>query len=360
MHTEYTTQWALHIENVILRPEEGVVRTIVSDPQYCSERLCHILRAHPSAKNSLLSCLWTSVDESKSPIFWCGSCTQTQGNDASAHMGSVFLPVSENPHLSNNIQHAYHNRRQCAKNVCGIHERHVHRMCIEWVYTCGGGGYHTDRRRFLLCLCCPAPSQRGAFSHSAGTAPILTLFIPGTPPENHPPTEGCMIHSKQHRGFRIQDPGTRGKHQTKKNPGCTSRGCRVQNSGPWDPWLPVVENSRLFAQRAQRTVRPQGDASHEANAPIPPNFTCGPHVSKVSGIADSLIHTQLHDWLLMSFRTGTPGLSGMNPSANAAVNLFPGARPMGAQAACMGRLVQAHAHSRGQRHTVKKLQANEV
>ena len=23
----------------------------------------------------------------------------------------------------------------------------------------------------------------------------------------------------------------------------------VQNSGPWDPWLHVVENSRLFAQR---------------------------------------------------------------------------------------------------------------
>ena len=63
-----------------------------------------------------------------------------------------------------------------------------------------------------------------------------------------------MIHSKQHRGSRIQDPGTRGKHQTKTtNPWCTSRGCRVQNSGPWDPWLPVVENSRLFAQR---TVRP--------------------------------------------------------------------------------------------------------
>ena len=30
----------------------------------------------------------------------------------------------------------------------------------------------------------------------------------------------------------------------------------VQNSGPWDPWLPVVENSRLFAQRTQHTVRP--------------------------------------------------------------------------------------------------------
>ena len=94
-------------------------------------------------------------------------------------------------------------------------------------------------------------AQRG---HSAGTAPIITLFIPGTPLENHPPTEACMIHSKQHWGCRIQDPGTRGKHQIKtKNPWCTGRGCRVQNSGPWDPWLPVVKNSRLFAQR---TVRP--------------------------------------------------------------------------------------------------------
>ena len=26
-----------------------------------------------------------------------------------------------------------------------------------------------------------------------------------------------MINSKQHRGCRIQDPGTPGKHQTKKN-----------------------------------------------------------------------------------------------------------------------------------------------
>ena len=93
--------------------------------------------------------------------------------------------------------------------------------------------------------------RAGAFSHSAGTAPIITVFIPGTPLK----TEACMIHSKQHWGCRIQDPGTRCKHQTKtKNPRCTSRGCRVQNSGPWDPWLPVVKNSRLFAQR---TVRPQ-------------------------------------------------------------------------------------------------------
>ena len=34
----------------------------------------------------------------------------------------------------------------------------------------------------------------------------------------------------------------------------------VQNSGRWDPWLPVVESSRLFVQR---TVRPP--VCHEAN-----------------------------------------------------------------------------------------------
>ena len=50
------------------------------------------------------------------------------------------------------------------------------------------------------------------------------------------------------------DPGTPSKHQTtKKKTWGTSRGCRVQNSGPWDSRLPVAEKSRLFAQR---TVRP--------------------------------------------------------------------------------------------------------
>ena len=48
-------------------------------------------------------------------------------------------------------------------------------------------------------------------------------------------------------GVQNSGPWDRGKHQTKtKNPWCTSRGCRV----PWDPWLPVVKNSRLFAQHA--------------------------------------------------------------------------------------------------------------
>ena len=49
------------------------------------------------------------------------------------------------------------------------------------------------------------------------------VAYPGNTPENYPPTEACMINSKQHG---------------------------VQNSGPWDLWLPVVESSRLFAQHA--------------------------------------------------------------------------------------------------------------
>ena len=50
-----------------------------------------------------------------------------------------------------------------------------------------------------------APPQ-GAFSHSAN----YYVVYPGNTPENHPPTEGCMINSKQERGCRVQDPGTRG------------------------------------------------------------------------------------------------------------------------------------------------------
>ena len=57
--------------------------------------------------------------------------------------------------------------------------------------------------------------SKGAFSHSAGTAPIIALFIPETPPENHPPTEARAIHSKPHRGCRRQHPGTRGYRRWK-------------------------------------------------------------------------------------------------------------------------------------------------
>ena len=63
----------------------------------------------------------------------------------------------------------------------------------------------------------------GVFAQRAHSTNYYVVH-PGNTPANHPPTEACMIHSKQHRGCRIQDPGTRGKDQTKtKNPWCTSR-----------------------------------------------------------------------------------------------------------------------------------------
>ena len=62
---------------------------------------------------------------------------------------------------------------------------------------------------------------RGRFRTARAQRQLLRCLSRDTP-DNQPPTETCMIHSKQHR---------------------------VQNSGPWDGWLPVVENSRLFAQR---------------------------------------------------------------------------------------------------------------
>ena len=50
------------------------------------------------------------------------------------------------------------------------------------------------------------------------------------------------------------------------------------NSGPWDPWLPVVENSRLFAHRARcATLQSQVSAAVEGEAiPPPPPPPCHP------------------------------------------------------------------------------------
>ena len=148
--------------------------------------------------------------------------------------------------------------------------------------------------------------------HSAGTAPIITLFIPGTPLQTNPPYRSVRDPFKTASGVQSSGPWDpwQASDYNKNNPRCTSRGavgCRiqdpgtrgyrwwktahfshsvctapiitlfipgtplqtppppyrsvhdpfktasVQNSGPWDPWLPGVENSRLFAQR---TVRP--------------------------------------------------------------------------------------------------------
>ena len=37
----------------------------------------------------------------------------------------------------------------------------------------------------------------------------------------------------------------------KRNPWCTSRGCRVQISGPWDSWIPGVKNTADFSHSAR-------------------------------------------------------------------------------------------------------------
>ena len=55
----------------------------------------------------------------------------------------------------------------------------------------------------------------------------------------------------------------------------------MQNSGPWDPWLPVVEYSRLFAQRVHSACTahgapPLGDIScTNVTTDHPPNWVCG-------------------------------------------------------------------------------------
>ena len=74
---------------------------------------------------------------------------------------------------------------------------------------------------------------KGTFSHSAGTAHAQRSWVfarggggyvvcPGNTPENHPPTEACMINSKQHG---------------------------VQNSGPWDLWQASDKKKSLVYQQ---------------------------------------------------------------------------------------------------------------
>ena len=72
----------------------------------------------------------------------------------------------------------------------------------------------------------PQASARAQRGHSAN----YCVVYPRNTPENHPPTEVCMIHSKGHRGCRIQDPGTHGYRWWKK--------------------------ANFRTARAQRTVRP--------------------------------------------------------------------------------------------------------
>ena len=91
-------------------------------------------------------------------------------------------------------------------------------------------------RKVIVCLViCEKFFQSflGAFSHSACTAPIIMLLIPGTPLK--PPTYRSMHnHFKTAWGAEFRTLGPVASIRLKrKNPWCTSRGCRVQNSGSW-------------------------------------------------------------------------------------------------------------------------------
>ena len=55
----------------------------------------------------------------------------------------------------------------------------------------------------------------GAFSHSAGTAPIIMLFLPGTP---------LKTSHLQKNAWSLG----------------------VQNSGPWDPWQASEKKSLVY------------------------------------------------------------------------------------------------------------------
>ena len=96
---------------------------------------------------------------------------------------------------------------------------------------------------------------------------IPTLFTTATPQElleagfGTPPALDCCLklvaplgafsHSANHHSVHPRHTPANHPYRGVHDPLKTASG--VRNSGPWDPWLPVVENSRLFAQR---TVRP--------------------------------------------------------------------------------------------------------
>ena len=125
-----------------------------------------------------------------------------------------------------------------------------------------------------------ASTPCGAFSHSAGTAPIITLFIPGTPPANHPPSEACMIHSKTHRRCRVQGPGTRGYRGWKRAEFSHSARCAPEGTADARRCLP-----------------------HSPNPAPPPS---GPWRGGSNQTPTACFITDLQDiWLLWGSRDGT-------------------------------------------------------
>ena len=91
----------------------------------------------------------------------------------------------------------------------------------------------------------------------------MVCWCLGTPPNYNGGVFAQRGHSANHYGVHPGNtPANHPPYRSVHDPFKTASG--VQNSGPWGPWLPAVESSRLFAQRthsagtarAQRTVRP--------------------------------------------------------------------------------------------------------
>ena len=140
--------------------------------------------------------------------------------------------------------------------------------CLHWGHS---GRFRTAR------------AQRG---HSANYYAVY----PGNTPEVHPPTDACVIHSKQHRGCGIQDPGARGYRRWKTADFSHSARCAPIYPAAWQftglhllfnfassfagCWCAVCSSLAKLAQRVCSIAVAEGDfpgSLHTSACPmIPP------------------------------------------------------------------------------------------
>ena len=119
-----------------------------------------------------------------------------------------------------------------------------------------GGGGTTLLRWCTAVLILPSPAHRGLNSQALISGRITNssakdvhrpMSLRGQFPTAR--AQCRLLHCLSREHF-CTPPPYRGMHDLFK------AASGVQTSGPWDPWLPGVENSRLLAQR---TVRPLSD-----------------------------------------------------------------------------------------------------
>ena len=97
---------------------------------------------------------------------------------------------------------------------------------------------------------------KGAFSHSVRTAPLITLFIPGTPLHTPPPYRSVHDPFKTASGVRGPWDPWQASDFKKKIPGLPAGavGCRIQDPG--SVATGGGKQPTFRTARAQRTVRP--------------------------------------------------------------------------------------------------------